>query len=137
MGTSPDRLPLSLKIAAAYLLLCGTASVIMLACVSLHSGFTAREVGACAREILFCLSYLVSGVGILLSNRWACNLALVILVAESPYSAARFARGFAGGKPNLSVYLFSFILVIAWSGVWFYIICRGRRALRANGDRSE
>jgi hypothetical protein len=119
----------SLKVAAAYLLLCGTASLLITLFVPPRSDFsnltTAVKAGGYARQLLFCLCFLVGGVGIFLGKRWARTLSLVVLVVEIPNSAAHFAWGFAGGKPGLSVHIGALITLVVWNGMWFYIVLQG------------
>lgn len=127
-------LPLSVKVAAIYLLWCGLFGVLcpLLGLGPHHAEFeaksTAFKIGSQARSISFALAFLIAGVGILSRKAWARKLALVLLVLAIPYSATAFAWGFARGRPGLSLLFLSHGLLAAWNGLWFYLLFRRQAA---------
>jgi hypothetical protein len=51
-------------------------------------------------------------------------LALALLRIGTIYDANSFAWGFSSGTPTPRVRLLSYIVVVAWNGMWFYFIYR-------------
>ena len=137
------KLPLSVKLAAFYLLWCGISGVMwpLLGLGSHHAEFEAKsaafKAGSYVRSISFALAFLIAGVGILSRKSWARKLALVLLVLDIPYSATEFAWGFARGRPSLSVLLVSYGMLAAWSGLWFYLLMRRRAADATKAQPSD
>ncbi len=128
--TKPSRLrfPVSLGIAAGYLVLTGTLSFIwpFLGISPDHPEFQAKSIvfkaGAYSRELTFGILSCISGVGLFLRKSWARKLALAMLVITTIYISYQFAWGFAGGRPNPAILGMSFVIVGAWNGIWFFLL---------------
>ncbi len=122
--------PLTLRIIAGYMLVCGITSLIwpLLRLVPNHPEYQAQSlayrIGARTRVLMFAIAYVVAGIGLFLHHVWARNLGLGLLVIGTLYSANAFAWGFSNGPPTPRVLLFSRIFVAAWNGLWFYLIYR-------------
>ena len=125
---SRRRFPVSLGIAAGYLILTGTLGLVwpLLGLGPHHPEFQAKSItfkaGAYSRELTFGILFLVSGVSLFLRKSWARKLALVMLIITTIYVSYQFARGFAGGRPNPTVLGMSFAIVGAWNAIWFFLI---------------
>ena len=132
ISTLPRRqFPVSLGIAAGYLLLIGTLDLVLpflgiLGIGSQYPEFQAKNIahktGAYFRELTLSILFLISGVGLFLRKSWARKLALVMLIITAVYTSYQFAWGFAGGKPNITVLGMSFAIVGAWNAIWFFLI---------------
>ena len=122
------RFPVSLGIAAGYLILTGTLALVwpFLGIGPHHPEFQAKSIafkaGAYSRELTFGILSLVSGVGLFLRKSWARKLALAILVITAIYISYQFAWGFAGGRPNAAILGMSFAIIGAWNAIWFFLL---------------
>jgi hypothetical protein len=127
-----DKLSISLKVAASYLILSGAMDLIwpLTGLGPHHVEFQAKslafKIGSFSREITFALLYLTSGIGLFLRKSWARKLALVMIALASIYDINSFAWGFAKGQPSLNVYLLSTAIVGVWSALWFYLVYRNK-----------
>ena len=127
-----EKLPISLKVAASYLVLSGAMDLIwpLTGLGPHHAEFQAKslafKIGSYSREISFALLYLASGIGLFLRKPWARKLALVMIALGSIYTVNSFAWGFAKGRPSLNVYLISTAIVGLWSALWFYLVYRNK-----------
>ena len=125
-----SRLPIGLKIVAAYLVLDGAIGLAwpLLGLGPHHPEFDVKsfafKFGSYSRDILFDILYLVSGIGLFLRKAWARKVALVIIAIGTIYATNSFAWGLAEGKPTLNVYIISFIVVGIWNAIWFYLLYR-------------
>lgn len=123
-------LPIELKIAAIYLIVVGVIGLVwpLLNIIPNHHEFQVKSVaykaGAYFREIVFNVIFITSGIGLFIRKTWARRLALVVIPVSTIYSSTSFAWGFARGKPNLSTFIISFLIVGLWNAFWFYIIFR-------------
>ena len=122
------QLPISLKIAAGYLLISGLVGLAwpFLNLGLHHSEFQAQsfafKVGAYVRQNLIELAFVVSAVGIFMYKAWARKAALVTLVIATIYDGSAFAWGFVQGKPGVQVQIISYAIISAWHALWFYLI---------------
>jgi len=129
-----NRLPLTLRVAAAYLILVGLLDLIwpMTGLGPHHPEFQARsfafKLGSYSRELLFGLLFVVSGVGLFLRKSWARKMALVLIAVSTIYSVNSFAWGFVGGKPSMGMYAVAAMVIGLWNGLWFYLIYRRESA---------
>lgn len=125
-----SNLPLGLKITAIYLTIAGLAGlVITIANLGPQfPEFSAKSIsyqlGSYSREIIICLIFIVSGVGLLLRRLWARKMALIVIVIATFYTTNSFAWGLAGGKPSTSILFISFLVVGLWNTIWFILIYR-------------
>jgi hypothetical protein len=84
-----------------------------------------RQYGIYTRECIFNALFLIAGTGILCQRGWARKLALVVLVLRMPYLAGAGAWAMAHGRPDSWIYYgVASLKVVAWNGVWFYLIYR-------------
>lgn len=122
------RLPLGLKIAAAYLVIGGFIGLIwpLLGLGPHHPEFEAQSLaykaGAYFRSSIQELAFLFCGIGLFMRKAWARKGALIILVIATVYVGNEFAWGFAQGRPSTEVRLMSYAIVTAWNAIWFYLI---------------
>jgi len=125
---SRGQFPVSLGVAAGYLILIGTLALVwpFLGIGPHHPEFQAKSIafkaGAYFRELTFGILFLVAGVGLFLRKSWARKLALVMLIITALYISYQFAWGFVGGQPNPTVLGMSFAIVGAWNAIWFFLI---------------
>lgn len=121
-----------LRIAAAYLLVAGLANLALpwlrLPFGPNHAEFHAQspayKLGARTRATIFGVAYALAGTGLFYHHAWARILALVILLIGTPFAANSFAWGFAEGRPTRQIFAVSLIAVVAWNGIWFFLIYR-------------
>jgi hypothetical protein len=126
--------PLTLRIAAGYMLVYGFARLVwpLLPFGPNHPEFRAQTVayrmGAYTSQVILSLAYLVAGIGLILHHPWGRKLALAVLVIGTLYGANEFAWGFSRAlsntPPTRRVRLSSYVLVVAWNGFWFYLVYR-------------
>jgi hypothetical protein len=134
------KLPMSLIIAAGYLVLSGALDLIwpLIGLGPHHAEFQAKSIafkfGSQIREILFALLFLTSGIGLFLRKSWALKLALVMIIIGAVYSINSFAWGFAKGRPSLNVYLVSIAIVGLWNALWFYLVYRNKAELSVQNE---
>jgi len=125
---SRRRFPVSLGIAAGYLILTGTVALVwpFLGIGPQFPEFQAKSIafkaGAYSRELTFGILSLVSGVGLFFRKSWARKLALAILVITTIYISYQFAWGFTGGRPNAATLGMSFAIIGAWNAIWFFLL---------------
>ena len=123
-----QKLPLSLKVAAAYLIIGGFIGLIwpLLGLGPHHTEFEAQslvyKVGAYFRSSIQEVAFFVCGVGLFMRKTWARKSALIVLVIATIYVGNEFAWGFAQGRPSTEVQLISYAIVAAWNAIWFYLI---------------
>ena len=126
----PSKLPLGLKVAAAYLLFAGASSFVLpLFAHSLHyaewdASSTAHKVGVHIRFVILNGLFVIAGIGLFNRRSWARKLALVILVVSTVYSACEFAWAVAHGRPSSMLVLIGFVVVGAWNAIWFSLVYR-------------
>jgi hypothetical protein len=83
------KVPISLKVAAGYLVLYGLVGLIwpLTGVGPNHPEFQAEsfafKIGAHSREILFALLFVISGIGLFRRKSWARKVALVMIVLVS------------------------------------------------------
>lgn len=124
------KLPLGLKIAAAYLVISGFIGLIwpLTGLGPYHPEFEAQSLaykaGVYFRSSVQELAFLVCGIGLFMHKAWARKGALIILVIATIYEGNEFAWGFAHGHPSTNVLLMSYAIVMAWNSIWFYLIYR-------------
>jgi hypothetical protein len=120
----------TLRIAAGYLVVSGIAGLVwpLLRLGPNHPEFRAQNlatrIGAQTRELTLAAVSVVAGIGLFWHHSWARKLALGLLLIESFYGSEAFAWGFSSGPPTPRVRLFSRFVIIAWNGLWFYLIYR-------------
>ena len=126
--SSRQRFPVSLGIAAGYLVLTGILTLIwpLLGIGPHHPEFEAKDIafkaGRYTREITFGVLFVIAGSGLYRRRNWARRLALALLTITTIYSAHQFAWGFAHGRPSLAVLSFAWGIIVAWNGIWFGLI---------------
>lgn len=131
---SLNRLPLTLRVAATYLILSGVMDLIypMTGLGPHHPEFQAQslayKLGSYSRELLFGLLFIVSGIGLFLRKSWSRKMALVVIAISTIYSVNSFAWGFARGRPSIGIYAVSAVVMGLWNGLWFYLIYRKKSA---------
>jgi hypothetical protein len=124
--------PSSLRIAAGYMVVIGIIGLVwpLLRIGPIHPEFQAQspayKIGAQTSALILSAATLVAGIGLFWHHTWARNLSLGVLVIGAFYAANEFAWGFSSGPPTSRVLFFSRIVVVAWNGFWFYLICRLR-----------
>ena len=122
------KLPLGLKIAAAYLVLSGFVGLIypLLGYGPHHPEFEAQsfvyKASSYFRSNLIEFTFLVCGIGLFMQKAWARKGALTILIISTVYASNSFAWGYAHGSPSNEVRLVSLAIIAAWNSVWFYLI---------------
>lgn len=84
----------------------------------------AYRAGAHTRELIFSVASIIAGVALFWHHNWGRLLALVLLPIATLYDVNSFAWGFSGMPPTPRVLLFSYIIVVAWNGMWFYLVYR-------------
>jgi hypothetical protein len=123
-------LPSALRIAALYMLVRGGIGLVwpLLRLGPNHPEFQAQSAayrsGAHSRELILSVACIVAGVGLFWHHAWGRMLALALLIIGTIYDANSFAWGFSSGPPTPRVRLLSHVIVVAWNGMWFYIIYR-------------
>lgn len=122
--------PSTLRIAAGYLATAGILGLIwpLLRVGPSHPEFQAQtlayRIGAQTSALTFSAVSVVAGIGLFWHHAWARKLALGLLVIGTIYGANAFAWGFSSGQPTRRVRLFSYVVIAAWNGLWFYLIYR-------------
>ncbi len=128
------RLPIGLKIAAAYLVFSGVVGLIwpLLGLDPNHPDFQGKSlvsrIGSHSWNIIFHGLYLVSGIGLLLRKGWGRRVALYMIVFGTMYTASSFAWVFAEGKPTMAFYGISFVIVGLWHAILFYLVFKNSAA---------
>lgn len=123
-------LPIELKIAAIYLIVVGVIGLIwpLLNIGPNHHEFQSKSIaykaGSYFREIVINIIFITSGIGLFFRKTWARKLSLIVITISTIYATNSFAWGYARGKPSLTIYIISFLIVGLWNAMWFYIIFR-------------
>jgi hypothetical protein len=130
--------PIHVKIAAVYLIFTGLLGVIwylfdigpfvwkMFGLHAQHPEFEAlgplTKITIYVRSVVVDSLFLISGIGIFLRKRWAKKLGLVMIAISSYYFTRNFARGLAGGKPDVLILFLSAGISFIWHGIFFYLL---------------
>lgn len=122
------RFPISLGIAAGYLIVAGVISLawLLIAPDAPNPEFEAKsqafQLGAYLKCVMINIFFIVSGVGLFFRKSWARKLGLLILCVATVYASSEFAWGFAQGKPGLAVWIGSIGIFGVWNAIWFILI---------------
>jgi len=130
LAAIPKSIPVSLKLAAGYLIFAGALGLVwpLFGLGPSHAAFESKpalyQLGAHTRDFLLNIGYMVAGAGLFARLSWAPLTALGLLAISTFFTGSEFAWGFAGEEPSSETLVASVAVVGSWNTFWGYIIYR-------------